>query len=119
MNWQPFETWWLAQSRGVRMALAALLAAACIACAILFLHYDLRSEHSAALDRTEFTIGKPDAWLRWNKTGMHDPGTFGFTRESGIHLFTLSFGAGVIAYACAVLLVRIGRCGKRANTTRQ
>ena len=114
MNWQTVETWWLARSAGARKMLTALLTVACITCAFLFLSYDLHSEHSAALDRTEFTIGKPDAWLLWRKTEKRGTGTFGFTRESGLHVFTLSFGAGVLAYAFAVALVRIARLSRRA-----
>ncbi len=114
MNWQPFENWWAAQGLTIRRALAALLALVCAGCAFLFLSCDLQTEHSAALDRTGFTMGKPDAWLVWRKTVRHSPENAGFTREHGLRVFTLSFGAGALAYGCAVMLVRIARLRRRA-----
>ena len=119
MNWQTVEAWWLAQSGGVRQALTALLAAVCSACAFLFLSYDLHSEHSAMLDRKELSIGKPDAWFHWLDSSNHDAQGFGSRRETSFRVFSLSFGAGAVSYACASLLLRIRRCGKSQPISRQ
>lgn len=66
-----------------------------------------------------FSIGTPEPWYHWEKTTEQvvnkTSSSSSMHSESGMNLFTLSFGAGILCLMILMPLSRISRCEKLAQ----
>ncbi len=113
------DTWWLARPTLLRKIIKTTLALLALYGAVLFFGFSFHSEGNLQHEHSFFRIGMPEPWYHWEKTmeqtvGKTESGS-SMHMESGMNLFTRSFGAGIVSLFIVMLLCRISRCEKSST----
>lgn len=117
-----FAGWWLARGVVVRRLVKFVLGLLAIIGMLLFVSFNMTGKGSAASGtKMILTIGQPEPWLVWeritaNGLAVSTNGastTMSMTANSGVHIFSSSFVAGVIALYSIGVLRRASRVEKQ------
>lgn len=117
-----FAGWWLARGVFVRRLIKLVLALLAFIGVLLFVSFNMTANGSRASGtKMIVTIGQPTPWLVWERitaagvvtNADGSSTTLSMRAESGVHILTTSFGAGMLAIYSLVLLGRIAGVEKQ------
>ena len=113
------DTWWLARPALLRKIIKTALALLALYAAVQFLGFSFHSEGSLTREHSFVRIGTPEPWYHWEKTTEQVVGktssSSSMHMDSGMNLFTRSFGAGIVSLLIIMLLCRISSCEKTSD----